>query len=76
MEQDFEYRWCKYCLAKTKQKIIFYQESPLTSVEDSTNALFVELKLGYRVEGHQQKAFIENELRIFRIKKLIPFDHP
>jgi len=35
------------------------QKSLLTSVEDNTNALFVEMKLGYRVEDHQQKVFIE-----------------
>jgi len=52
---------------KQNKKLSFCQKSPLTSVEESTNALFVELKLGYRVEDHQQKVFIENELRIFRI---------
>ena len=28
MDQDFEYRWCKYCLVKTKQKIIFMPKIP------------------------------------------------
>jgi len=44
---------------KLNKKLFFYQKSLLTSVEDCTNALFVEMKLGYRVEGHQQKVFIE-----------------
>jgi len=44
---------------KQNKKLFFCQKSLLTSVEDSTNALFVEMKLGYRVEDHQQKVFIE-----------------
>ena len=23
MDQDYEYRWCSYCMAKTKQEIVF-----------------------------------------------------
>lgn len=23
MDQEFEYRWCKYCMTKTKQELIF-----------------------------------------------------
>ncbi len=23
MEQEFEYRWCKFCMTKTKHEIIF-----------------------------------------------------
>ena len=23
MDQDFEFRWCKFCMGKTKQEIIF-----------------------------------------------------
>ncbi len=44
---------------KQNKKLFFYQKSLLTSVEDCTNALIVEMKLGYRVEDHQQKVFIE-----------------
>ena len=44
---------------KQNKKLFLYQKSLLTSVEDSTNALFVEMKFGYRVEDHQQKVFIE-----------------
>jgi len=44
---------------KQNKKLFFYQKSLLTSVEDSTNALFVEMKLGYRVEDHRQKVFIK-----------------
>jgi len=46
---------------KQNKKLFFCQKSLLTSVEDSTNALFVEIKLGYKVEGHQQKVFIEKK---------------
>ncbi len=28
MDQDFEYKWCKYCMAKTKQTIIFMPKIP------------------------------------------------
>jgi len=44
---------------KQNKQLFLCQKSPLTSVEDGTNALFVEMKLGYRVEDHQQKVFIE-----------------
>ncbi len=44
---------------KQNKKLFLCQKSLLTSVEDNTNALFVEMKLGYRVEDHQQKVFIE-----------------
>jgi len=44
---------------KQNKKLFLYQKSLLTSVEDSTNVLFVEMKLGYKVEDHQQKVFIE-----------------
>jgi len=44
---------------KQNKKLFLYQKSLLTSVEDSTNVLFVEMKFGYRVEDHQQKVFIE-----------------
>ena len=26
MDQEFEYRWCKYCITKTKQEIVFVPE--------------------------------------------------
>jgi len=44
---------------KQNKKLFLCQKSPLTSVEGSTSALFVEKKLGYRVEDLQQKVFIE-----------------
>ncbi len=44
---------------KQNKKLFFYQKSLLTSVEDCTNALIVEMKRGYKVEDHQQKVFIE-----------------
>ena len=44
---------------KQNKKLFLCQKSLLTSVEDNTNALFVELKLGYWVEDHQQKVFIK-----------------
>jgi len=44
---------------KQNKKLFLCQKFLLTSVEDSTNALFVEMKLGYRVEDRQQKVFIE-----------------
>jgi len=44
---------------KQNKKLFLCQKSLLTSVEDNTNALFVEMKLGYKVEGHQQKVSIE-----------------
>ena len=28
MGQDFEYRWCKYCMLKTKQNVIFIPKNP------------------------------------------------
>lgn len=26
MDQDTEYRWCRYCMAKTKQTLVFLPE--------------------------------------------------
>ncbi len=44
---------------KQNKKLFFCQKSLLTSEEDSTSVLFVELNLGYKGEDHQQKVFIE-----------------
>jgi len=46
MEKDYENRWCNF------QKFL------LTNVEDNTNALFVVIKHGYKVEDLQPKASI------------------
>lgn len=24
LDQDFEYRWCKFCMIKTKQEVVFH----------------------------------------------------
>ncbi len=52
---------------KQNKKLFFYQKSLLTSVEDCTNALIVEMKRGYKVEDHQQKVFIEKKIPIKKI---------
>jgi hypothetical protein len=44
MDQDTEHRWCQYCMAKTNKFSFFFQKWQHTSVEDSTNVLFVEKK--------------------------------
>jgi len=54
---------------KQNKKLFLYQKSLLTSVEDSTNVLFVEMKFGYRVEDHQQKVFIEKNSDQKKISK-------
>ena len=64
MDQDTEHRWCQYCMAKTNKFSFFFQKWQHTSVKDSTNALFVEKKVGCKEEDHQLKVFIE----IFPIK--------
>jgi hypothetical protein len=64
MDQDTEHRWCQYCMAKTKQILIFLPEMATYKRRRQYNALFVEKKVGYKEEDHQLKVFIE----IFPIK--------
>ncbi len=45
---------------KQNKKLFFFPKYQLTSVEDNTNALFVELKHGCKVEDHQLKVCIDS----------------
>jgi len=44
---------------KQNRSLFFFQKWQHTSVEDNTNALFVEKKVGCKEEDHQLKVFIE-----------------
>jgi len=57
---------------KQNKKLFLCQKSLLTSVEGSTNVLFVEMKLGYKVEDHQQRVFTEkNPIKKIFQKKFV-----
>jgi hypothetical protein len=45
---------------KQNKKLFFFQKYRLTSVEDNTNAPFVVVKYGYKVEDHQLKVCIDS----------------
>ncbi len=51
---------------KQNKSWFFFRKWPHTSVEGSTNAVFVAKLVGYKAEDRQQKVFIEN----FTIKKM------
>jgi len=53
--------------------LFFFQKILLTNVEDNTNVQFVEVNIGFRVEGHQLKVFIDNIIdQIFNFSKINP----
>ena len=71
-KKRFEILWIKilnidgadFAWQKQNKKLFFFLKYQLTSVEDNTNALFVEVKYGCKVEDHQLKVCID----VFSIK--------
>jgi hypothetical protein len=64
MDQGIEHRWCQYCMAKTKQILIFLPEMATYKRRKQYKCTICEKKVGYKEEDHQLKVFIE----IFPIK--------
>jgi len=54
MDQDFEFRWCKFCMGKTKQEIIF-----ISKMSTYKRRRHVDTKVGCKEEDHRLKVFIE-----------------
>ncbi len=60
MDQDFEYRWCKFCMAKTKQEIVFLPKIPTYKRRRQYKCTICGNKHGYKVEDHQLKVYIDS----------------
>ena len=61
MDAEYEERWCKYCMIKTKQEIIFMPEIPTYKRRRQYKCTQCGKKYGCKVEDHLQNQFIDQK---------------
>ena len=59
MDQEIEHRWCKFCMTKTKQELVFLPNMATYKRRRKYKCAIVAKQVGYKIAAHLQKVFIE-----------------